>query len=53
MKCLESIDLEYRWHDSADYVDDQTPFTGVDHCGMIVYKTGGEEYDPEAVMPLM
>lgn len=46
-------DLEYRWHDSADYVDDQTPFTGVDHCGMIVYKTGGEEYDPEAVMPLM
>lgn len=45
-------DLEYRWHDSADYVDENTPFTGVDHCGMIVYKTGGETYDRDAVMPL-
>ena len=45
-------DLEYRWHDSADYVDDETPFTKVDHFGIIVYKTGDEVYDPDVVNPL-
>ncbi len=45
-------DLEYRWHDSADYVDDDTPFTAVDHCGIVVTKTGTEEYDNQVVMPL-
>lgn len=45
-------DLELRWHDSADYVDDDTPFTSVDHCGIVVYKTGEEEYSSDVVKPL-
>lgn len=45
-------DLELRWHDSDNYVNDATPFNKVDHCGMIVSKTGTETYDHEVVMPL-
>ncbi len=45
-------DMEIRWHDSPDYIDDNTPFIKYEHCGMVVYKTGTEEYDRQVVQPL-